>query len=199
MKKALLTLLLSLFLLIPLQASPVSEMLRTAMKSIAWVSHDTDGYCTTFTVGIPNRWATAGHCVGKNMKINGQDVIVLKEDKEHDLALLQGPEGTPLTIAKKPAELGDSVYLVGWPAKWEGERPMVFFGKVNIEPMPDEELGHRVFGIDSGGGRGMSGGPILNEKGEVVGMTEALSGGIPLVNSMVMWSQDLKDIQKFFK
>lgn len=199
MKKVFLSLILSLSLLLPVQASSVSDMLHRVMKSVAYLKHDKDGACTTFLVGIPDRWAAANHCVGKDMKINGEDVTVIKVSEELDLAMLRGPEGTMLPIAKKAPELGDRVYLVGWPAGWEGERPMVFFGNVATDPYHDDQLGHVLYGLDAGGGRGMSGGPIVNEKGDVVGMVEALMGGVPTVNSQTMWTQQWKDIQKFYK
>lgn len=197
MKRTFLAIILAIIPLATPTANDLSDMLHRTMESVAYVDGST-GHCTAWSVRI-SQWMTANHCVKYNdLTINGVEVLIVKQDEKADLALLQGPKVTPLELAKQAPELGDDVYSFGWPGEYPSMKPIFFHGVFNVDPENDATLKHDMVGIDSQNGFGMSGGPIVNRDGKVVGMTEAIVRD-PDSFMVEAYSQTLKDIKKFLK
>jgi hypothetical protein len=197
MRKLLATLLFT-FLTLPLTAI---NKVDQAIQSVAYLQLPT-GHCTTFSVGV-KRWLSAEHCLaeGEDATINGEDVYIIKQDSEADLVLFSGPLVTPLQFAEKEPALAEQVYLFGWPANIGGKKPLVFVGTVAALNLTEGDLKtglgyqHRWNLYDGDGGAGMSGGPIVNEAGKVVGMVEATKA----VPSTIIAGPTLEEIKRFMK
>ena len=118
------------------------------------------------------------------------DARILSQDKEADLALLQAYVTPPVPIAPMiPAstelKMGDTVYALGSPA---GPELAVSLSRGLISTDRPRTFGDQSFiQHDAAVNPGNSGGPLLNARGEVVGMntakikgTEGISFAIPI-------------------
>lgn len=140
------------------------------------------GSGTAFAVS-KNRLLTAEHVcdmVGEDgflaFKEGGRLISfrILKKDKTADLCLLGGAHGLkPLKIAKKGPETGDIAATYGSPL---GVGDVYTEGRYG--PIIDKGWGvRRQLSLQSCAGN--SGGPVLNEDGEVTGvLVEAVMGGL---------------------
>ena len=90
---------------------------------------------------------------------------VLAFDKQTDLVLLYSPiQGKPLSFSSSPLAYGEEVTTIGYPKGESLQKyPGIFLGWEKI---------HEIWHIQIHGYiiPGMSGGPVLNEQGEVVGV-----------------------------
>lgn len=95
---------------------------------------------------------------------------ILAYDSIRDIALLRisGVEGSPLWLGNScKLEIGDAVYVVGNPKGLEGTFSQGIISSIrNLN-------GKRYLQITAAISEGSSGGPILNEEGEVVGIAVA--------------------------
>lgn len=95
-------------------------------------------------------------------------------DKDSDLALLKVEyKSTPLPIGvASDIKKGDSVFTLGFPLiAIQGQASKASFGRVNsLSGIRDDE---RLFQVDIPIQPGNSGGPLVNDKGEVVGVVTA--------------------------
>lgn len=101
---------------------------------------------------------------------------VAKVDREHDLALLRVEHGSqhlrPLPIAGQLAPLGADVITIGYPhVDLMGRAPKVTKGIISAHSgMRDDPLFYQIsVPVQSGN----SGGPLINQHGEVVGVIAA--------------------------
>jgi S1-C subfamily serine protease len=145
-----------------------------------WLVEHPDQYGTAFFlagVGL----VTAAHCVKDVTEV---EVLhpskhttkfiakVLHYDKDRDLAVLDsssipGTEHYELEAAAVPAAVGDSVAAVGFPEWGLGERMNIRPGKVSSLTA---RFGVKLLEVTQQLTPGMSGGPIMNDAGEVVGV-----------------------------
>ena len=102
---------------------------------------------------------------------------VAAKDKKNDLAILRvsapGVKPLPLGDSEK-AGIGDTVYVMGNPKGFEGTFSVGNISsirEVGIDKLPDQ-----LIQLTAPISQGSSGGPVLNEKGEVIGVS---MGGIP--------------------
>lgn len=129
-----------------------------------------EGVCSGFVVDAAGRIVTAQHCTdeAESIEIDGEQTYVLKT--KDGAALLNGEPGKrpPLRIAKDLPKQLETVWSFGFPNGWG---TFVFERRVaSILKLVDADH-HDVF-MDGEVGFGMSGGPIVNAKGEVVGINQ---------------------------
>ncbi len=140
--------------------------------------------CTGFVIA-ENRVLTAAHCVGDSMRTDGHLVReVIKADKVNDLAVLDTPT-LDLTNSQKPAlplrdqplERFENVIGLGYAFGFE--KPLATFNQVMILAYtPDaDEMGPGVW-VSGGYHPGMSGGPLVDAAGYVVGVVQRTGDGI---------------------
>ena len=159
---------LSLLLLLWLAALPL-----LAADDPAWTG-------TGFVVSPAGYLLTCAHVVKDAAKIRvtlgakSWEAAVLAVDDAHDLALLQIPtkDLTALPLANSNAiELGQEARAFGYPlSDYLGEDLKVTRGTIAGISMRDAQ---KIFQIDAAVNPGNSGGPLVNENGEVIGVVNA--------------------------
>lgn len=91
---------------------------------------------------------------------------IIKDDPDLDITLVKlaqsGSEYTGIKLAKEQALIGDEVYVLGFPA---GLDLSLMIGRITSL---NEQRG--TIGVDAAVGPGLSGGPVLNRKGELIGI-----------------------------
>ena len=139
----------------------------------------------------PNYIATNFHVIdgavgGEANRVSQETVYAIKgfpvKEKRHDLAILQvsayGVEPLPLGDSDK-VEIGDTVYAVGNPKGLEGTFSHGIISAIRKEG--EWGTGNRLQ-YTAPGARGSSGGPMLNEKGEVIGIVVSGYEGLQNLN-----------------
>jgi S1-C subfamily serine protease len=99
---------------------------------------------------------------------------VLATDAENDLALLSASESLPigLPLAEGEAAMGSTVYTLGYPhPDIMGRNAKLTTGIVNAGTGIRDDPRHYQISVPVQAGN--SGGPLLNERGEVVGLVTA--------------------------
>lgn len=163
-----------------------AELVKTSMPAIVLITGDTAQGKTMLGSGfvvdssgiiITNLHVIKGLIAARVRLSNGDSfdkLTVRAFDEAKDLAILQVPAfGLPsLPLGNSDAvEQGDSVILIGSPLGLQGT---VSAGLISAIRRTDT---HRVFQTDAAANPGNSGGPMLNERGEVVGvLTFGLNG-----------------------
>ncbi len=134
-----------------------------------------------------------GHIVTNNHVIDGMDEIAVKlsdgreraarligTDTDTDIAVLKidADDLTPLPIGDSEiVEVGETVMAVGNPYGWEES---VTQGIISAKGRRDSDNVSDLFQIDAAINPGNSGGPLVNVRGELIGINEAIfsrSGG----------------------
>jgi hypothetical protein len=126
------------------------------------------GQCTAWKIGA-NLVATAGHCCeeGSTYTAEGphsvahREIKVLVDDDEHDICIMEGPiDGRTIALASGDPAVGETVWTTGYPrgtflisdGYWSGR----------------DEDGDGVCSVVVN--PGASGSPILNLRGEAIGI-----------------------------
>ena len=140
---------------------------------------------TGFMFGSKDYVITNWHVVRgtKNIKVkflNGEKINaeVLLKDVENDIAFLKlkrSPELPPSDLKvgdSSNVRMGDKVFTIGYPAHWVmGQNPKYTEGVVNaLSGIKDDPT---VFQISVQIQPGNSGGPLFNQSGKVIGITQA--------------------------
>lgn len=136
-----------------------------------------DGMGSGFLVSAEGHILTNWHVVQdqKQVKIRWSDgfetlATVLRTDKRRDIAVLQAsPHGrAPLALRKPLAQPGETVFAIGSPLdpKYQGT---ITRGIVSAHRIQD---GFNFIQSDVTVNHGNSGGPLLDEKGQVIGVTD---------------------------
>jgi len=133
--------------------------------------------CTGFVVA-PTTILTANHCVGKEMRGDGQPLFVIRTSPDLDLALLAGQTRgkTILTLRTDPLHRGDDLLGMGYGFAFQ--QPTITYNKVMLldySPTPDLAPGIFVFGAFI---PGMSGGPVVDQAGAVAMIVQRVNAAI---------------------
>src|SRR5262249_2248018 len=103
---------------------------------------------------------------GKRLK-----ATVLRADKNRDLALLSIPEKRPaLAVSKRKPQLGEPVLAVGSPYGFEFTLTQGIVSSLDRTLAPEGVTLEHLIQTDAAINPGNSGGPLLNRKGEVIGL-----------------------------
>jgi S1-C subfamily serine protease len=104
---------------------------------------------------------------------------VLYIDKNHDLALLQikdVPNLTPATLADSTGLMvGQRVYALGNPFGFSGTMTRGIISAIRSVAMPSGNKIEDAIQTDASVNPGNSGGPLLNSRGEVIGITTLIA------------------------
>jgi len=104
---------------------------------------------------------------------------VVTVDKAHDLALLKinAPNLVPVTLAESSTGLmvGQRVYAIGNPFGLEGTMTRGIISAIRSVRGPDNNTIEGAIQTDASVNPGNSGGPLLNSRGEVIGITTMIA------------------------
>lgn len=137
-----------------------------------------EGTGSGFLVSKDGYLLTDQHVVGdaKTVKIRWSDgveaeAVVVRQDRGRDVALLKAdPRGhAPLPLRKDIPVRGDTIFAIGAPLG-EQYQGTVMRGVISASRVVD---GYDMLQGDANVNHGMSGGPVLDERGRVVALVEA--------------------------
>ena len=104
---------------------------------------------------------------------------VVGVDKNHDIALLQikdVPNLTPATLAEQSGLMvGQRVYAIGNPFGFSGTMTRGIISAIRSVAMPSGNKIEDAIQTDASVNPGNSGGPLLNSRGEVIGITTLIA------------------------
>jgi serine protease Do len=127
----------------------------------------------------PKGYIVTGHHVVKdadsvfieNEEFGRLKVTVLLSDAEHDVALMkivsenfEAPRALPFMVSGTEASLGEEVFTLGFP------REDVVFGEGSVSALTGYQQNPSAYQISIPVNPGNSGGPLLNEKGDLIGI-----------------------------
>ena len=163
--------------------NPVAEKMQ---KSLAFLAVGDQGSCTAFVINEKENYVlTANHCFG--MDIEGKDLLVdnvptklVARDQKHDLLVLyvKGLDKPALHLAKSDPKVGDVVASYGFGLGLERPLFRVAIISATDVTLDGSGLPEHLLAVDSQFVLGQSGGPVVNEAGEVVMMVEAGGQGV---------------------
>lgn len=173
MRRLLLALILSCVVVVPVRAvadwAAIAERLR---ESVVNIETGDDGRCTGFVIdNVRDFVLTAAHCIGDEIYVDSEPAAVRARDVKNDLMVLyvKGIDREALAMAAANPRIGEPVATSGY--GWGFERPLFRAGHVsdNKAMVPGIEGGPWLI-VDSAFIPGQSGGPVVNLKGDVVGI-----------------------------
>jgi S1-C subfamily serine protease len=164
----------------------LNEYLKNVSNSIVLISiyqEEQIGFGTGFAISenqiITNKHVVQGcsqnqiHLVTSNNKLRVTEIIC---DNRDDVALLAVESETPLPFLRlgksQFVEPGESIIAIGFPyVENISHQENLYITKGTVSSIrPTTFCSERVFYLDAQIGRGMSGGPVINEYGEVIGV-----------------------------
>jgi S1-C subfamily serine protease len=144
---------------------------------------------TAFVVNPAGYLLTCAHVLndaaGIGVTLGGQtyDAAVVSRDEKHDLALLKIDAGDlpALPLADAAAvQLGEDVRVLGFPLASElGETVKVTRGTLSGVVV---KVRQKTFQVDAAINPGNSGGPLVNDRGEALGVVSAKLAGLAVSN-----------------
>lgn len=135
---------------------------------------------------VTNHHVVAGKSSVYLMNAKGEKLVtsVVASDAEHDIALLSVTHGKlppALNLADSTARLGASVFTIGFPrVDVMGKTPKLSLGIISsINGLSDDPTSYQIsVPIQPGN----SGGPLINMRGEVVGLITTMLGTVSSEN-----------------
>ncbi len=154
------------------QLRRVAERVLASTVKISSVGPEGEGFCTGFVINAGGHVLTAKHCLTDNFSVDGKPSYVIKADEW--LAIISSEPGAkpPLPIAKESPKLFERVYAVGNGLDWG-----IIILERRVAGFYNFEKSHIDLVVNSALVPGMSGGPIYNEKGEVVAINQLSTTG----------------------
>lgn len=159
------------------QPSPWNAVAQALAKSTVFVQLG-EGSCTGFVINSNAKddkqdvdyVLTAAHCYAKDLYVAGQPASVKSRDEKKDLLVLQVEDldKPAIKLAKANPKVGDEVASFGY--GYGLERPMLRVTHISDDQIyiPYQGIGGPLVAVDITFIPGMSGGPVVNEAGELV-------------------------------
>jgi S1-C subfamily serine protease len=178
-----------LFFIAPVLAfdswNPIAEKVQ---KSLAFLAVGSMGSCTAFVINEKENYVlSANHCFGT--EVEGKDLLVdnspaklVARDQKHDLMVLfvKGLDKPALHLAKNDPKIGDQVASYGYGLGLERPLFRVAYISDNDTTIDGSGLPDHLIAVDAQFVPGQSGGPVVNQVGDVVMMVEAGGQGVGL-------------------
>ena len=133
---------------------------------------------------LTNNYVIEGSQRGGSVEVTLSDkhqykAAVVTVDRGHDLALLKidAPNLVPVTLAETSTGLmvGQRVYAIGNPFGLSGTMTRGIISAIRSVRGPDNNLIEDAIQTDASVNPGNSGGPLLNSRGEVIGITTMIA------------------------
>lgn len=178
-------LLLLVFAAVPFAASPwtpIADKLRHSIYFLEAIGEDGNrtGSCTGFSIhAVKKHVLTAAHCDGFTVRIDGTPSLRIFKDERKDLMVLRAQEldlGPALKMSQHDPQLGEQVASFGY--GFGLEKPMFRIAHVSQVDSQIEELSGPFFMIDAPYIGGQSGGPVVNEQGELISIVQRATNGL---------------------
>jgi len=194
MKHLVLALAISLGLVVPVLGAPKSpvQLIEETKRSMVHVSvPQEDGFyvCAGFVVSATKGWAlTAAHCIkdSEAMMVNGEPSELIAMDEAFAVLSIKPMSMPPLDIRKSNPKLGEQVVTLGDGYGW-----FTAFVR-HVGAITDEDH----FAVDGVIIAGMSGGPVVDEDGKVVGINQAGDNAVGLMCGATEIRDFLRSIKK---
>lgn len=152
-----------------------------------------EGRCSSFHVGN-GLVLTAAHCITEGGNEIGRQIYsesglvaenpdVVYENPDIDVAILEAPElkDTPYLLFGNEPEIGERIVAIGYPGYGQNTQVPEIGYVLGIEHKDNESI---VYG-NGNAFPGLSGGPVIDEHGFVIGMVSAIRlDGAYLPNGM---------------
>ena len=165
--------------------TPIADKLS---KSVVYIE-TTHGSCTGFVISSkvekkdePDQTylLTAAHCNGPEIYADQSAAKVIHLDTKKDLMVLsvEALDRPALHLASDNPKIGQTVARYGF--GWGLERPMLRQAMVSDDNtyIPEDGIGGPFMVIDAQFVPGMSGGPVVNEHGDVVMIVQRGGGAV---------------------
>jgi hypothetical protein len=172
--------LLALAMMFAFGCQPKDPLSTTALaEQNIWKMRTPEADCTAFQIE-PDLLVTAAHCTKSDIFLfkNGDDVVqgsLIGTSPTTDIALFYAPGANRpgFVVSQLLPNNGETMTAVGFPARVSNS---FIFARVKIISVTSDEAGGK-YAISLGPDvwPGMSGGPLLNDKGEVEGVVSSTS------------------------
>lgn len=163
--------------------SPVVDKLKQSVVfvEIADENGAPQGSCSGFMIDSKKHHVlTAGHCDGPKVTVDGTPTIKIFKDERKDLMVIRAysVERPALKLAPKGPDVGDEVASMGF--GFGLEQPMFRVAHISNIRLDIEGLSGPFIVIDAAFVGGQSGGPVVNQTGEVIGIVQRGGEGVGL-------------------
>jgi len=172
--------LLALVMMLSIGCQPKDPLSAKALaEQNVWKMRTPDAECTAFQIE-PDLLVTAAHCANSDIFLfkNGDDIVqgsLIGTSPTTDIALFYAPGANRpgFIVAQTLPDNGESMTAIGFPARVSNN---FIFARVKIISVTRDEAGGKyAISIGPDVWPGMSGGPLINDKGEVVGVVSSTS------------------------
>lgn len=176
------------------------EQMRFSVVSVFHLK----GSCTAFSINQKHAYyLTAAHCLGEDIALWKEQVpglvavqgrIDVKQvtlvNKQKDIAVLEGVIGLPSVVRGK-ASIGQEVASIGY--AYGENRPFILASIISqIREARAYDTTRIIILRDNVDIGGMSGGPVINTRGQVIAMVQQ-------VNRNLSWGTAIEDIYQLTK
>lgn len=139
------------------------------------------GACSGFMIdSVKHHILTAGHCDAPKILVDGTPAFKIFKDERKDLMVLRAynVDRPSLKLAPKGPDVGDEIASMGF--GFALEQPMFRIAHVSSTRIEIEDLSGPFIMLDANVIPGMSGGPIVNQLGQVEAIVQRGGDGLSI-------------------